>query len=209
MGLKQRSDLHLPRKLWHAIGVLFIVVVYQVVTWRLAIALLVALTAFSVALDLGRRLNPRLNRLVLKTFGPLMRKNEWRGLAGTTYLFAGALVVALIFPKPVATLSLLFLGLGDPISSYFGILYGKDRLIGNKTLQGTLAGFICCTLIALAYFASQKLFSERLLVVSLLSGFIAALAELVPVGRLDDNFTFPLISATALSFIFHGFGAFG
>ena len=37
---------------------------------------------------------------------------------------AAALLTIAIFPKPIATLSILYLALGDPIASLFGILYG-------------------------------------------------------------------------------------
>ena len=42
-------------------------------------------------------------------------------------------------------MALLFLALGDPVSSYIGVRYGKNPILGRKTLQGTLAGFVTCT----------------------------------------------------------------
>lgn len=101
---------------------------------------------------------------------------------------------------------MLFLCFGDPIASYFGIRFGKDKLVGNKTLQGTMAGFVVCTLVALVYYYYNNIMLDRVLIVAPISGLIGALAELVPVGKMDDNFTFPVISATCLYILFGLFG---
>jgi dolichol kinase len=208
MPLRKRSDLHVARKLWHSIGVLAIVLGYHLLPWRQGVFVLAGVTVLAITLDLARRVSPLLNALILKVFGSLMRENEENGLAGTTFLLAGALLVIVVFPKPVATLALLFLGFGDPISSYFGIRYGKDRLVGNKTLQGTMAGFVVCTLIAISYFLSQDIMTGRIVIAGLIAGSIGALAELVPLGKIDDNLSLPLISASLLWVVFRLLGGF-
>jgi dolichol kinase len=203
--LKSRGDIHLARRLWHVIGVLVIVIGYQFLPYQWALGLIVALSIFSLVLDIARQRCERLNYVVVKVFGPLMREHECKGLTGATYIFIGAFLVIAVFPAPVATLALLFLGLGDPVSSYIGIRYGRDRILGRKTLQGTLAGFVTCTAVALIFYSSNNTMTEYLVTISLISGFAGAISELVPVGSMDDNITQPVLSASMLYLIFRFF----
>lgn len=202
----QRSDVHLARRLWHMGGVLAIVVLYLNLTHAQSLKLASVVTFVFVTLDLLRQSLPRLNSTIIRVFGPFMRENEKNGIAGTTALLLGVFIIVYFFPPDVVTLSLLFLAFADPIASYVGIRFGKDKIIGSKSLQGSLAAFFVCTLIAAGYFFVRNMMLERLLIVSLIAGLIGAISELVPVGRLDDNFTFPLLSATLLWLLLSLFG---
>lgn len=159
-----------------------------------------------VPLDFLRRKNPELNRFVLKIIGPLMRQHEFKRLSGMSWLLLGFALVMLLYQREIVNVAMLFLAFGDPIASYFGIRFGKDKLVGNKTLQGTMAAFVVCTLVASIYYYYNNIMLDRVLIVAPLSGLVGALAELVPVGKMDDNFTFPVISATCLFLLFQLFG---
>lgn len=204
--LKSRSDLHLARKIWHVMGVTTIVVIYSLVTVDLALRLIAVASFICVMFDVVRQQVPALNRWALKAFGLFMREHEREGLAGTTYLFLGTFLIIWFFPRPIVTLTLLFLAVADPLASYVGIRYGKDKLIGSKSLQGSLAAFAACAVLSFVYFWYTGLMTERLLIVGLLAGLSGALSELIPFGRLDDNFSFPVVSALALWAIFTVFG---
>ena len=202
---RNRSDAEVPRKLWHAIGVLNLVIVYQAAPPTWALRLMAGLCVLGVALDLIRLRVDKFSAVVTRMFGHLMRDHERGDWAGSTYILIGALLTIAIFPAPVASLSLLFLALADPLASYFGIRFGTVPLVGAKTLQGTLAAFAICTVLALMFYASRGLMVEHLLIAGLLSGFAGAMAELLPVGSLDDNLTQPVLSATMLFAIFQVF----
>ncbi len=206
--LRQKSDIHLSRKLFHAIGVTTMCVIYletsKTACWFIVTGILAVILPF----DLMRLRRPHWNNMAIRVLRPLMRKHESSTLSGTTYLFMGAFVL-LFLDHRVVTLTLLFLAFGDPIASFFGIRYGKDKILGNKTLQGTAAGFVVCTLIAGVYYYFNNIMAERLLIVAPLSGLIGALAELIPIGKLDDNFTFPVIGGAMLWLLFQLFGGFG
>jgi dolichol kinase len=163
-------------------------------------------TFFFVSYDILRQSIPAMNDFALSVLGPFMRENEKCGWAGTTSLLLGVFTLIFFFPRDVVVVALLFLAIADPVASYVGIRFGKDKLIGNKSLQGTLAAFVTCTLLAGGYFFIKNMMLERLLIVSLLSGLIGAVSELVPIGRLDDNFTFPLLSASLLWLLISLFG---
>lgn len=204
--LKRRSDLHLARKLWHVLGVLTVTGFQYFLTPNTALRAMAVGAFLFVTVDVIRQQWPPLNRWALRFFGPFMREHEQHGLAGTTYMVLGTFLIIWFFPKQIVTLSLLFLAIADPLASFIGILYGKDKLVGSKSLQGTFAAFAACTILALIYFLTHQMMTERLLIVSLLAGLSGAISELLPIGRLDDNFTFPVVSATLLWLIFSVFG---
>ncbi len=137
-----------------------------------------------------------------------MREHERHGFAGTTYLLLGVLIIIAFFPKPVCILSLLFLAVADPLASLVGILYGKDKICGPKSLQGSSAAFSACTVIAGIYFFTHHLMIDRLVIVSLLAGVIGAISELIPIFNIDDNLTFPIVSSGFLHALFWLFGGF-
>jgi dolichol kinase len=138
----------------------------------------------------------------------IIRENEVHRLAGTTYLLAGTALIVLFFPKPVVVLTLLFLALADPLASYVGIKYGTDKVFGSKSLQGSMAAFFVCSVTTALFLTSKEILLPDMVVVSLICGLIGAIAELVPVFKLDDNFTLPVISASGIWIVFYLFGAF-
>lgn len=208
MALPTRDDLHLTRRFWHFCGVLVIVVLEWILNPRQAAIAALSASAFMISFDILRLRSRRLNRFFTWLFGPFLRERETHGVTASAYMMAGVALIVCVFPKEVVLLALLFLAVADPLASYFGIRYGKDKLIGNKSLQGSLAAFAACFVISLVFYSSQNMMRDRLFIVCLLSGLIGAVSELVPVGKLDDNFVFPVLSATlldALLYVFKGF----
>ncbi|GIL16666.1 MAG: hypothetical protein BroJett040_04170 [Oligoflexia bacterium] len=206
--LKKRSDLHLARKFWHMGGVSLIVALYAFLPEKTALVGLTIAWLLFVPMDFVRLRVSAMNDILVHFFKPIMREYELKGLAGTSYLLTGVTLVAYIFPREIVLLTLLFLAFADPIASFFGIKFGKDKILGNKSLQGTLAAFVVCTLLTLSFLYYKGMLSDRLVIVSLLGGLIGAVAELVPIWDLDDNLSLPVVSATALYFLFSIFGAF-
>src|SRR5690606_38510278 len=94
-----------------------------------------------VPLDFLRQSSPVLNDWLIHAFKPIMRQSEVNKLAGTTYLLTGVLFVVVFFPRPVVSLTLLYLAFADPIASLVGIRYGRDKLFGHKSLQGFIAAY--------------------------------------------------------------------
>lgn len=206
--LKRRSDIHLARKIWHMVGVSLIALIYTQVSESTAIILLGLAWVLLVPFDFFRQKYPSLNDLAISVFRPIMRQSEVHRFAGTSYLITGLLIVAMFFPRPVALLTMLFLAFADPIASYFGIRYGKDKIFGEKSLQGSMAAFFVCAFLTFGYLAIHGMMTDRLLMVSLLGGLIGAFSELIPIWKLDDNLTLPVLSATALWLVFTALGAF-
>ncbi len=206
--LKKRSDLHFARKLWHMSGVFIMFLIFSYTSPVVSRTLLALAWVAFVPVDVLRQKYSILNDWILTIFKPIMRQTEVRRLAGTTFLLTGVLLVDLFFPREIVALTLLFLAFADPIASYFGILYGKDKIFGHKSIQGFVAAFFVCTILTFAYLNFHSFLVERLFLVSLFAGLVGAISEIVPIGKLDDNLTLPLISAVGLTVLFYLFGFF-
>ncbi len=209
MELKLRNDLHISRKVWHICGILGIALVMSKVDLKSSIFYLSLLALIIIPLDILRLRSSNLNQKIIGMFKMVIRIEEVKTISGFSFLIVGSMIVVILFPKPVAVLAMLLLAFGDPASSIFGVMFGKDKLWGRKSLQGTLACFSVCTLVCAIYFLSNNLMTERIVLVSVLGGFIGALSELLQIRKLDDNLTFPVFAGLGLWFIFSIFGAFG
>lgn len=206
MALKNRNQIHLARRVWHFLGVLMIFTLYLFVPPSQAPLVAIPIAAVMIGFDWLRLRRPALNRFFQWAVRPFLREDERHKLAASSAMMAGVTLIICLFPRNVVLLTLLFLALGDPAASYFGIRYGKDKLIGNKTLQGTLGAFGVCFILSLLFFTQWDLMTDRLFIACLLAGLIGAVAELVPIWKLDDNFVFPVVSATLLTGMFYVFG---
>ncbi len=205
LDFKVRSDLHLTRKIWHVTTVLMMAYIYTKVDRKMALTLLSVAMLFFVGFDIIRLRSEFMNSIAVKIFHKVMRRNELNAPAGTTYLLSGVFFSAFLFPYDIVLLTLLFLAIADPVASYCGIRWGRDKIINNKSLQGTLAAFVVCTVISYIFFHRNGLLPDRILLASLVAGIIGALSELLPIYKLDDNFTFPILCSFSLWAMFNVF----
>lgn len=203
--LKGRNEIHIARKLLHVIGVGFILLCYHYLSLKESIFFLALAVVVTVTVDYLRKRLLFLQDFVINIFGQFMRKQELHQLSGLSWLLLGTLIIVILFPVKIVTLSLLMLAIGDPICNLVGIKYGKDKLIEHKSFQGTFAGFVACSIVSAIYFMFMEIMLDRWILVSLLSGFIGAFAEAVPIN-IDDNFIIPVVNAILLWGLFAFFG---
>ncbi len=207
-GLKKRSDVHLARKIWHMTGVFSLFMVWYLFEKSTSLFVFSILWLAFVPADVMRLKNKEVNLLLTRLFKLIMRENEVDRLAGTTYLLTGVIILAIFFERHIVGLSLLFLAFADPIASFVGIKYGKDKLFNNKSLQGFIAAFVVCFLITAGFLYFSNV-PSYILLLAILGGVIGAVAELIPIAKLDDNLTMPLFSSIGLTLLFAFFNVFG
>lgn len=200
--LASRKDLHIARKLWHVLGVAFILWLYSTLPYKVALGVCSTATAFVIFCDYLRMRFKFFQKIVLFFMRPFMREEEKRNFTGLSYMLAGFWILILFCPREVATLSMLFVMWGDPIASWFGSKYGRDK-IGDKSLQGFMACFAVCFLISMGFLYYSDFTADRLLYVALFAGLIGGVAELIQIPKLDDNFSMPVISGILLSALFY------
>jgi dolichol kinase len=208
--LAKRSDIHILRKLWHiSTGGTALWIYYNIMPERklwAVVSLIIALLGFFI--DFLRMRNAAFNEVVVKMMGPLMRKSETTGFSGLPFYALGVSLSLFLFKEKIALMAITFLVFSDPISSFFGIRYGKDKLLPNKSLQGSLAGFCTCYLITLFSVIGIGASPLAILSFSLLCGVIGSLSELVSAFNVDDNLTIPVLSGVGITLLNYLFRIF-
>ena len=198
-----RDQVHIMRKLWHmGIGLTALWAYYNMKAFTKEVAMWTAfsITIVSLLIELLRLRFPDINHFFLKILGPFMRKSEVNSLSGMPFYALGMASSLFFYQEEIAILSIFFLVFSDPISSYFGIRYGTNKIIPNKSLQGSTAGFCTCYIISLIYGLILAEPSIDLLGFSLLAGLVGSVSELLSVF-VDDNLTIPLASGGGLTLL--------
>lgn len=206
MTLRARDEVHLTRRIWHFCGVISMALTYWFSTQQHSLILAIIISIVLISSDVLRLYSRRFNRVAIWIFKRIIRDSEAHRISGMTYMMTGVTLIVALYPKNVVFLTLLCFAIADPLASEVGIRFGKDKLIGNKSLQGSLAAFVACFIISFVFFQSLKLIPERAFLACLLTGLSGAISELVPIGKLDDNFTFPVLNATLLTGVMYVFG---
>ncbi len=181
----------LVRKAIHLFS-LSIPIIYFFVTKKLALFLLVPVTAAFIVVDVARYYIPTVARWFYKWFGWLLRRHETdvnkKRLSGASNVLIAALLCVLFFPKVIAINAIAILIISDTTSALIGRRFGRHRFFA-KSLEGSLAFFVSALLVILVAPKYEQLPLEYVM------GFIAAaigtVAEALPV-KIDDNISIPL-----------------
>jgi len=197
---RDRSLPHFGRKFYHFVmGMVCFSLYAFVLTREQALLTLGVVGGIWVALDVIRLRYPAANAVALQFFGKLMRREELKSVSGNTFYILGMITIVYFFPKPIVLLSVLYLAIGDPIAAVVGTMWGKNRLVGKKSLEGAVANLLCTGLatylVAMSYFNFSF---DHAVALAAFGGLISVVAELLPFP-IDDNFTIPVMSAILLS----------
>lgn len=153
--------------------------------------------------------NNFVNRFFRQHFGFILRQKEKKTFSGALFFGLGLAASVTFFSPPFTILSLFCLLFGDGFASLIGKTFGTVKILGKKSLQGSLACFIACflsMLISLTWWWGAPFLSSLLL--SSCAAFVATSAELIAELHsfwLNDNLLIPLSSATVLSWLDHYF----
>ncbi|RHZ83583.1 hypothetical protein Glove_91g41 [Diversispora epigaea] len=167
-----------------------------------------------VLIEIIRFKSQAINNCYIKVVGFLMRESEKNKINGVIYYLAGCISVLTIFPKDIATLSIIILSWCDTAASFFGRKFGHYtyKFKNGKSLAGTLGAIMIGFLAALLFWGKKTktnmINEERswipeksiisLPLLSLLTGIIGGISELIDICGLDDNFVLPLASGSLL-----------
>lgn len=193
-----RNQLGIKRKVFHTLGILVIFGSYQYLSYPLFSQYLFTLSVIFISFDFFKRYFKKLQNISYSLFRSVIRNHEKTQLSGISYTLMGVLISTSLFSHEINTLAILFLAFVDPISSFFGILYGKNhKILPHASLHGCIAGFLSAFAISLLYFSINSLMLDRLLMVSIIAGIIATLSESLNL-KVDDNFVIPVLSSAGL-----------
>ena len=184
--------LELKRKSIHLVTNSLVPIVYYFFGIpKVVMAILLGIAAVAIVIvDSNRTRNNFLSKIFGKYFDGMMRSHELDGkLTGASYVLIGSFLTITLFPKEIAILALLFAAVGDTFAALYGKKLGKIK-IWNKTIEGSVVGFISCVLVAL-------LFPSIPVLTKYGGAFAAMFIELLPI-KIDDNLRIPLFSGLVM-----------
>ncbi len=166
---------------------------------------LAVLTVILLILDFLKARYRPFKSFTMRIFGKVLRKNELEGgMTASTIVVASAAFTIFIFREEIAVVALLYLSLGDSVAALAGKHFGRIRLVGQRTLEGSLAAFNACLLVSLFALWVSPSFGWYFTPVTLLVGsLVATLSELFYLP-LDDNFRIPVFAGLAMELILPG-----
>ncbi|PIP13571.1 MAG: hypothetical protein COT45_05280 [bacterium (Candidatus Stahlbacteria) CG08_land_8_20_14_0_20_40_26] len=152
------------------------------------IRVLFPLTGILILAEVARLYIKPVRRIFLRILGPMLWKDEEKGLTAATRWFIAASIVCGYFPKDIAILTLFFVAISDTAAYTIGSWFGKREIVKGKTVWGTLTFFVTAIVIAV--------FSSLPKIISIPGAIIATVVELIP--KYDDNLSIPIIGGIIL-----------
>jgi dolichol kinase len=162
-----------------------------------------SLLGLFVLLEVLRRQSEWWNeRLYHRMFARLARPREAHRPCTSTWYLSGLMIGVVLFPQHAIELGALVLAFGDPAASLVGKRWGQTKIVGDKSLVGTLAFFVVSVLLCagfLCWRVTAMPLPDVLLVAAAVSA-AGALAELVST-RINDNVSIPLVAGAVATFL--------
>jgi len=194
IGMRQTNEIPLSAELVRKGIHLFALVIpagYYLLPFSLALGVVALAAAVSIVIDLSRFRRWPLWSWVSKILTPIIREHEITGgFTGASYILTTSTFCILLFPKMVAIASIVFIIVGDIAAALVGRVYGRHKLVANKSVEGS--GACLLSLVVVAF-----LIPELPLWAGLVGAVVATAAEAFS-GRIDDNLAVPLASGAAM-----------
>ncbi|MEN6444429.1 MAG: phosphatidate cytidylyltransferase [Candidatus Cloacimonas sp.] len=155
----------------------------------------ILLNAFTISLviEFYRFWQKDFHRTFYRIFGIILRKHELKDFTGATYMIFAAVLCIAFFPPLIASCAMAFLTLGDTFAALIGIKFGKRMYLKqDKSLEGSLACFVSCSIFGIFWLANPLL--------AVFGALAATLAELSNIP-IDDNIKIPIVSALVMTLL--------
>jgi dolichol kinase len=188
---------HIGRKLYHLFGGLGLLSLYYLLGRRNALVCYGLLFLVVLAVDITRLRVPAFNQFIQTRLSSFIRKNEANKITGTAPYVLGIGLTLLFYRTDIATAAICFLAFGDVAATTVGERYGRTKIVGDKSLEGTLAFAVIAVASGLALTVAGVRLAPGLIVAG---AMVAAGAELVPL-RVNDNLVIPVVSGGAMELI--------
>ena len=202
-ALKRLGSVSWTRKMWHISGGCVVIALATFVPWPYSFFMAFAVLLAWISVEAMRRREPWFGRLFFTLSAPFIRHYERRTYMGNTWTALSAAVLSGLFKDPFL-LAACFVGwtFGDPAAERVGrLIPSKKYFSGEKSIAGTIACFVVSFI---AFYAFFRIMGTGGAVVSAaLTGAAATtLAETFSLSfTVNDNFTIPLVTALALTYV--------
>lgn len=155
--------------------------------------ILFGITIIYITLDILRLKIKKLRILFQRIFEGVIKPEEQANITAGAWLLVAASISVILFQKEIAILALSYTAIGDTSAYFIGKRYGRRKVLGKKTLEGTLGGFFANITLSLLFPGPKIVF--------LIGALVASLSELLPLPP-DDNFCIPLLSGGIMTLCF-------
>lgn len=193
----------IERKIFHLLGLL-VPVIYQIcLLYRFerltCIGIVTTLTFLGTSCDYVRIKVPYVQENWPLKY--ILRENEKKQFCGSTYFSWGCNLAIVLFDPVIAMTSIIFLVLGDLMAALIGRSFGQSICCvrigpgGRKSVEGSVAMFLCCFIFGCTIFSEVHLREYAVFVASL----VATLTELYEPLGINDNVSIPVFSSLALT----------
>lgn len=115
-------------------------------------------------------------------------------VSGSLYVLLAAIACTLLFPQPVAVISLSVMLISDTSAALFGKAYGTRKLYKNKSLEGTVAFFLSALIVNMLCEPIYH-FTYAGVIACAAASFAEMFEDKLEV---DDNLSIPLVVGTIL-----------
>lgn len=194
------------RQMVHIAGLLFVILAQFTSKWVAAFYFLFIAATLLIYSEHIRREHKRF-RGFIKRFEErfrdavldLERKEVPRPFVGAFWFFFGCGVTFAVFPLNIASAACAMLAAGDGMSTIIGTRWGRHKILGKKSFEGSLT-MLVFSIAAGLFFVSPSAAS--------IGAIAATVFELLPeakffqrhrkLGLLDDNLLVPMLAGAAM-----------
>jgi len=143
-------------------------------------------------------------------FGSMLREEETHKVTGSTWVIGAALICSIIFRNysHISFMVLTLFILGDAIAAVVGLSIGRIKILGKKSLEGSLACFLLCMILFFAAFpfvpGLLDVWNGRVpFILAFVTSLTITVFELIPLRvtrkyTINDNIAVPVIAGCVL-----------
>jgi len=204
----RRRRVHVPavrptnytRSVAHAlISASLVVLVEYVLSPRDRAVIPAAFAIFFWFLEGLRHYNAKARAFLLWFFSAVAHPHERHQVNSSTWFTTALAILGIAFEPIPAVVAIAVLGFADPAAALVGRKLGTIKLVGSRSLEGTITFLLVGTGIAacvLGYWHAD-LGVGAILTIAFAGALGGGVAELCSGSKVDDNFSIPLAAATS------------
>lgn len=179
----------------------------HVFTWYTMTLIALGWVTWAWTLEITRRRSEKWNDVLMSVFGKFSRPHERYRVNSATWYGTALFGVVLTAPNYCGVMGMLILAVGDPAASICGRKFGKTKILGSKSLEGSAAFALVSWAASFAYLSVYypQISVGARLALSLTAGLVGAVVELIST-RIEDNVTIPLAVAWSTTALAWGLG---
>ena len=190
------AEIKIARKILRSGGAIF-PLLYFLFSKHITLMVTFAIGLFFIVLEILRFRLPALNNSRISKL--LLKKEENKKISGIVLFIISVYLTILLFPREIAIISLLFLIFGDMAAEIIGLKFGRIKILGEKTIEGSLSCFVICLIIGYSLMNTLGISFPLILIGSL----AATLIELIPLKiariKINDNLSMAPLAALIMT----------